>query len=97
MRIAIVDYSMGNLKSISSVVSYLGVKDIVVSSDYETLLSSDKLILPGVGSFGKAISEIKARKLDVCLGELALKKTQAFTRHLPGNATVGDCQVPRMG
>ena len=74
MRIAIVDYSMGNLKSISSVVSYFGVDEVVVSSDYETLLLSDKLILPGVGSFGRAISEIKARKLDIYLDELALKR-----------------------
>ena len=50
-----------------------GVDDVVLSSDYEILNSADKIILPGVGSFGKAMSQIKERKIDTCLKELAIE------------------------
>lgn len=74
MKIVIVDYGMGNLKSISSAMSYLGVSEVLVSSNFKVLQEADKLILPGVGSFGKAIAEIKLRNLDVIIKELAEEK-----------------------
>ena len=49
MKLVIIDY--GNLKSINSAFEYLGVSQIVVSNKYEDI----KLLLPGVGSFSKAI------------------------------------------
>lgn len=73
MRIVIVDYGMGNIKSIASTLKYLGVNEVLLSSDYETLKSADKLILPGVGSFGKAISQIKEKKLDVLLQDIVVE------------------------
>ena len=63
MRIVIVDYGMGNIRSIVSTLKHLGVEDIVLGSEFEILNSADKLILPGVGSFGKAIAQIKQKKL----------------------------------
>jgi len=74
MKIVIVDYGMGNLKSISSAMIYLGVSEVKISSDYDELNSADKIILPGVGSFGKAMKEIKERKLDDHLKELVIEK-----------------------
>lgn len=73
MTIVIVDYGMGNIRSIRSTLSYLGVSDVIVSADPEVLIASDKLILPGVGSFGKAIAQIKERKIDECLAELVVE------------------------
>jgi glutamine amidotransferase len=73
MRIVIVDYGMGNIKSIVSTLKYLGVDDIVLSCDYDTLKSADKLILPGVGSFGKAITQIKEKNIDRYLKEIAVE------------------------
>lgn len=74
MKIAIVDYGMGNIKSIESTFRYLGVEDVVLSADYNVLNESDKIILPGVGSFGKAIVEIKKNNLDIYLKEIVVKK-----------------------
>ncbi|TDO77434.1 glutamine amidotransferase [Flavobacterium chryseum] len=73
MKIVIADYGMGNIKSIVSALNYLGVDDIVVSADYETLKSADKIILPGVGSFGKAMIQIKQNNLDHYLKEIVVE------------------------
>lgn len=73
MRIVIVDYGMGNIKSIMSALKYLGICDIHLSSEYEVLKSADKIILPGVGSFGKAMDQIKQKNLDNFLQELVIE------------------------
>lgn len=70
MKIAIVDYGMGNIKSITSTLNFLGVDEIILTHDYDALKNSDKLILPGVGSFSKAMSRIKEDKIDVKLNDL---------------------------
>ncbi len=73
MRIVIVDYGMGNIKSISSTLQYLEVKEVLLSAEYEVLRNADKIILPGVGSFAKAMSRIRNAKIDLILGELSVK------------------------
>lgn len=73
MKVVIVDYGMGNLKSICGALKYVGVNDIVISSCQEDIQIADKLILPGVGSFSKAMNNICERKLDVCLKEVVLQ------------------------
>jgi len=62
MKVVIVDYGMGNIKSISSTLRYLGVNEVLLSDKYEVLKNSDKIILPGVGSFAKAMNQIKKKK-----------------------------------
>ena len=74
MRIAIVDYGMGNISSISSTLNYIGIDDIIISNTYEDLISSDKLILPGVGSFANAMKNIKQKKINLYLDEIILKR-----------------------
>lgn len=74
MRIVIVDYGMGNIQSITSAIKYLGVDNVLLSDSYETLSSADKIILPGVGSFGMAITEIRKKSLDKYLNEIILIK-----------------------
>lgn len=73
MKIVIVDYGMGNIKSIASVLNYLGVEDVAVSADFGILKSADKIILPGVGSFGKAMAQIKEKNLDKYLHEISVE------------------------
>lgn len=72
MKIGIVDYGMGNIRSITTTLQYIGVDEVELSSEYEVLKSADKLILPGVGSFGKAMSHIKAKNLDIYLQDIAV-------------------------
>ncbi|WP_316826385.1 imidazole glycerol phosphate synthase subunit HisH [Pedobacter miscanthi] len=70
MKLVIVDYGMGNIKSISSSLSFLGVEDVLLSANFDIMKSADKLILPGVGSFGKAMQRIKEKQIDKYLNDL---------------------------
>lgn len=72
MKLGIIDYGMGNLKSLNSVFKYHGVDDVVLTSDYLELKKTDKLLLPGVGSFVLAMKEIKKLELEKILEELIL-------------------------
>ena len=74
MKIAIVDYGMGNIKSISSSLKYLGVDEVVLTNDFTEMQNSDKIILPGVGSFGKAMSKIKEIEIDIFLKKLVFEE-----------------------
>lgn len=73
MKIVIVDYGMGNIRSISSTLNFLGIDNISLSSQYDVLKNADKIILPGVGSFGLAMQKIKDSYLDKHLYELAVE------------------------
>ena len=55
--IGIIDYDAGNIRSVEKALSYLGEKT-VVSRDPDILKSVDKVILPGVGSFGQAMENL---------------------------------------
>jgi glutamine amidotransferase len=74
MKIAIVDYGMGNISSISSTLKYLGISELVITDNFENLNSSDKIILPGVGSFAEAINTIKEKKIDLYLNKIIAGK-----------------------
>lgn len=73
MKIVIVDYKMGNIHSVSKKLKYLGA-DFEISNEPEVLLKADKLILPGVGHFGKAMQQLEESDLIGILNDLVLKK-----------------------
>jgi len=56
--IAIIDYGMGNLHSVSKAVERLGC-EAVVTSDPQAILAADGAILPGVGAFGDAMANLR--------------------------------------
>jgi glutamine amidotransferase len=56
-RVAIVDYGMGNLHSVKRKLDRIGVA-AQITSHPEDLLQADKLLLPGVGHFGKAMEHL---------------------------------------
>jgi len=60
--IAIIDYQMGNLRSVQKAFER-GGHAAAVTADARTLAQADKLVLPGVGAFGDAIAELKRRNL----------------------------------
>jgi len=70
MTLAIVDYGMGNIKSLVSAFKYLGVSDVIVTSAYEDLKRASKIILPGVGAYTDAMAKIKKSEIDKILEEL---------------------------
>lgn len=55
--IAIIDYDAGNLKSVEKALHYLG-EETIITRNREEILSADKIILPGVGSFGDAMKNL---------------------------------------
>lgn len=61
--IAILDYDAGNMKSVEKAVTYLG-ENARITRDRDEILASDKVILPGVGSFGDAMGRLREYKLD---------------------------------
>jgi glutamine amidotransferase len=73
--IAIVDYGVGNLRSVFNSLTHLGF-DSCVTDDEAQILAADKIILPGVGSFGRAMEIIRQKRLDNTL-------KQVFDREKP--------------
>ncbi len=70
--IAIVDYDAGNLKSVQKALNYLG-EEAVITRDENKILSSDHVILPGVGAYGDAMRRLKEYGLDEILKEVAAR------------------------
>ena len=66
--IGIVDYGAGNLRSVQKALEALG-RRALISGDVRELDGCERLILPGVGSFGAGMAQLKARGLDAYLKE----------------------------
>jgi len=60
--IAIIDYQMGNLRSVQKGFEKVG-HQATITSDPAVLADAEKIVLPGVGAFEDAIAELRARKL----------------------------------
>lgn len=72
--IAIIDYGVGNLFSLSCSLKAVGA-DVIVTGNKEDLIKADKLILPGVGAFEDAANKLFSSGLaDVVLEQVALGK-----------------------
>ena len=56
--IRIIDYGLGNSGSIYNMLKWLGCREMEITSDQSKINSADKLILPGVGHFGKAMTNL---------------------------------------
>lgn len=67
--IAIIDYDAGNIKSVEKALHYIGQK-CVVTRDFNEIRKSDRVILPGVGSFGDAMAHLKKYELDKVIREV---------------------------
>ena len=71
--IAILDYDAGNIKSVEKAMAYLG-QDARITRDKDEILASERVILPGVGSFGDAMGKLKEYGLDKVIYEVVDKK-----------------------
>lgn len=60
--VAIIDYDAGNIKSVEKAVNYLG-QEACITRDRDQILNSDRVILPGVGSFGDAMAKLREYQL----------------------------------
>ena len=96
MKVAIVDYGLGNLFSISRACKHAGI-DAIITADTNSIKNSDALILPGVGAFGDAMNYLKKYELidpikefvaagkpfmGICLGmQLMFTESEEFGTH----------------
>lgn len=94
--IAIIDYGMGNLRSVQKALQFVG-QDAVITSDLNEIEKADKLVLPGVGAIGDAMETIKAKSFDkaiykavdqgkpflgICLGmQMVFDKSYEYGEH----------------
>jgi glutamine amidotransferase len=94
--IAVVDYNMGNLRSVQNAFLKIG-EEITIVSNPKEIQKYDKLILPGVGAFGDAMEHLKQNGMDeaiktfaksgkpllgICLGmQLLLESSDEFGAH----------------
>ena len=72
--VAIIDYNAGNIKSVEKALNLLG-ETCVVTRDYKELKCADRVILPGVGAFGDAKSQLKKYELDKMIREIVANDT----------------------
>jgi imidazole glycerol-phosphate synthase subunit HisH len=98
-EVAIVDYGINNVRSVRNAVDYCGFNP-VVTHDASAIADASHVILPGVGAFGDAMNNIRARGIDeilerhvrekgkpflaICLGMQLLAQTSE--EHADGNA-----------
>jgi glutamine amidotransferase len=68
--IAVVDYGVGNLFSLSSSLASIGA-EVTVTGDADMIRSADKILLPGVGAFEDAIAKLRRGGLDKVVCEEA--------------------------
>jgi glutamine amidotransferase len=67
-RIAILDYGMGNLRSVAKALERVGA-EVAATADGDAIRKADGLILPGVGAFPRGIDRIRALGLDAAVAE----------------------------
>jgi glutamine amidotransferase len=72
VRICILDYGMGNLRSVEKALEHVGAT-ATISSDARTVQAADGVILPGVGAFPKAMERVH----ELGLGELIAERREA--------------------
>lgn len=71
-RICILDYGMGNLRSVEKALEHVGAT-ATIANDPDTVRAADGVILPGVGAFPKAMARVRELDLD----ELAVERRDA--------------------
>ncbi len=67
-RICILDYGMGNLRSVEKALEHVGAT-ATIANDPETVRAADGVILPGVGAFPKAMERVRELGLDELIAE----------------------------
>lgn len=113
MKIAVVDYGLGNLHSVAKALAHLGA-EVVMAEEGAQLAAADKIVLPGVGAFRDGMAGLQQRGhvaplhaaaaagkpiLGICLGaQLLLSESEEFG-HTPGLGLIPGrvCKIPAEG
>ncbi|WP_461831361.1 imidazole glycerol phosphate synthase subunit HisH [Aquifex sp.] len=113
MRTVVIDYGMGNLRSVSKALETVGFADVIVSKSYKDVEEADVLVLPGVGAFGDAMKNLEdlnlvnpIRKhiergkpfLGICLGlQLLFEKSYEHGEHKGLGILEGEVKLLPLG
>jgi len=97
-QVAIIDYGMGNLHSVSSALLHVAPQaDVVITSDHEVVKNADRVVFPGVGAIRDCLAEIRRLGFDdLVISEIASGKPvlaicvgmQALLKHSAENGGV---------
>lgn len=71
--IAIIDYDAGNIRSVEKAMAKLG-QEVWITRDRERIINADKVILPGVGSFGDAMAHLREYNLVEVIKDVVAEK-----------------------
>lgn len=77
MKIAVLDYGMGNLRSVARAIEHVGGTP-EVTDDARTALGADGLVVPGVGHFGACMRNLRERGLDAVVTGFAASGRPTF-------------------
>lgn len=72
--ISIIDYEMGNLKSVYKLLKHLDI-DVVITDKPNEIVEADGVILPGVGAFGDAMEQLEKKKMIPIIHQVVSEKT----------------------
>lgn len=75
--IAIINYNMGNLRSVEKAFKRID-EPCIVTSDHETIASADRILLPGVGHFKNGMMELEKQGLIPLIKKLSLEDKKPF-------------------
>jgi len=78
MKIGIIDYKAGNLKSVANAIRFVGRVDPMIVQEPKQLLACDKVILPGVGAFPRAMQNLEAQGFCDALHEAVMVRQKWF-------------------
>ncbi len=100
-QVVVIDYGMGNLWSVASAVRFLGA-EALITTDTKEISSAKFLILPGVGSFRRAMQVIKQNSIDqAILQSLSQSENKllgiCLGMQLLGSASSEDGDTPGLG
>ena len=76
-KIVIIDYNMGNLRSVQKAFENVGC-DATVTNDHDTIRDSDKIVLPGVGAFKDGMKQLEELGLIDILNKKVIKDKKPF-------------------
>jgi glutamine amidotransferase len=89
-HITVIDYGMGNIWSVLSALRYLGC-NTVISNDPDEIVRAESLLLPGVGSFRKAMQSLREASIDQAILEAVHGKGSKILGICLGMQLMGTC------
>jgi len=72
--VAVIDYGMGNLRSVAKALEHVGASPVYVTYDPEVIVHAERVVFPGVGALGDCMSELHRLELETAVVECARSK-----------------------